>query len=153
MQKNLHLITATAIIAKDGKYLVLKRAPHEKVFPNKWTVPGGKLKPEDYIYSPRTTKEAWYFVVDKILRREIKEECNLEVGKLKYLLDLIFIRPDDVPVITLSYYADYKSGEVELEADFTEYFWGTVEELKDYDLISGIYDEIKMVDEKLRTKN
>ena len=87
------------------------------------------------------------------MRREIKEECNLEVGELKYLLDLVFIRPDQIPVLTLSFYADYKSGEVELEEDFTDYFWGTIEELKEYDLIEGIYDEIKMVDEKLKNNN
>jgi ADP-ribose pyrophosphatase YjhB (NUDIX family) len=152
MAKDLHLITATAIIVKGGKYLILKRAPHEKVYPNKWTVPGGKLKFDDYMNSPKATKDGWYFVVDKFLRREIKEECNLEVGELKYLLDLIFIRPDDIHVLTLSYFAEYKSGEVKLEEDFTEYFWGTVEELKSYDLIEGIYDEIKMVDEILSGK-
>ena len=133
--------------------MIIKRAGHEKVYPNKWTVPGGKLKPKDYLDTPKTTKDAWYNVVDKDLRREIKEECNLEVGELKYLLDLVFIRPDQIPVLTLSFYADYKSGEVELEEDFTDYFWGTIEELKEYDLIEGIYDEIKMVDEKLKNNN
>jgi ADP-ribose pyrophosphatase YjhB (NUDIX family) len=152
MAKDLHLITATAIIAKGGKYLILKRAPHEKVYPDKWTVPGGKLKFEDYADSSKTTKDGWYFVVDNHLRREIKEECNLEVCELRYLLDLVFIRPDDIHVLTLSYFAEYKSGEVKLEDDFTDYFWGTVEELKDYDLISGIYDEIKMADEILSGK-
>src|SRR4030042_2283912 len=146
MQKNLHLVVATAIIVKDGKYLILKRAGHEKVYPNRWTVPGGKIKPKDYMDLPKTTDDAWYSVIDKSLRREIKEECNLEVGELKYLCDLTFIRPDNIPVLTLSYWAEYKSGEVKLEEDFTEYFWGNVEELKDYDLIEGIYDEIKMVD-------
>jgi 8-oxo-dGTP pyrophosphatase MutT (NUDIX family) len=151
--KNLHRITATAIIVKNGKYLILKRAPHKKVFPNKWTVPGGGLEEEDYIKTPRTTKDAWYFVVEKFLRREIKEECNLEVGELKYLLDLVFIRPDNIPVLTLSYWAEYKSGEVKLGEDEVDYFWGTAEELKDYDLIEGIYDEIKMVDVILTGKN
>jgi len=69
------------------------------------------------------------------------------------LCDLAFVRPDDIPVLTLSFWAEYKSGEVKLEDDFTDYFWGTIEELKDYDLIEGIYDEIKMADEKLRIKN
>jgi 8-oxo-dGTP pyrophosphatase MutT (NUDIX family) len=177
MQQNLHLVVTTAIIVKNEnppppatlyetlragqpsfekggrKYLIIKRAPHEKVYPNKWTVPGGKLKPKDYLDTPKTTADAWYGVVDKDLRREIKEECNLEVGELNYLCDLAFVRPDDIPVLTLSFWAEYKSGEVKLEYDFTDYFWGTIEELKDYDLIEGIYDEIKMADEKLRIKN
>jgi 8-oxo-dGTP pyrophosphatase MutT (NUDIX family) len=127
--------------------LILKRAPHEKAYPNKWTVPGGKLKKEEYINAPKTTQDAWYYALDKSLRREIREEANLEVGDLKYLLDLVFIRPDAIPVITLSFWAEYKSGEVKkIENDFTDYFWGTTEELKDYDLIEGIYHEIGMVD-------
>jgi ADP-ribose pyrophosphatase YjhB (NUDIX family) len=113
---------------------------------------------------PKTTKDAWYFALEKSLRREIKEETGLEVGDLKYLLNLTFIRPDDVPVITLSFWAEYepqknslgnnqeKSGEVKLDDDNVEYFWGTVEELKDYDLIEGIYDEIRMVDNLLSGK-
>ena len=43
-----HYIVATAIIIKDGKYLIAKRASHEKVNPNQWTVPGGKLELSDY---------------------------------------------------------------------------------------------------------
>ncbi len=39
----LHFVVATAIVEHDGKYLIAKRAPHEKAFPDKWTVPGGKL--------------------------------------------------------------------------------------------------------------
>lgn len=163
MDKKLHLVVATAIIArkasfpKDGlssrtEYLILKRAPHEKAYPNKWTVPGGKLKKEEYIDTPRTTKDAWYYALEKSLRREIREEANLEVGDLKYLLDLVFIRPDDVPVITLSFWAEYKSGETRLSEDHTDYFWGTIEELKDYDLIEGIYDEIGMVDNLINDK-
>lgn len=161
-QKNLHRIVATAIIVsakggsafggKDNKYLILKRSPRKKVYPNKWTVPGGGLELDDYVDIPKTTKDAWYFVVDKFLRREIKEETNLEVGELNYLLDLVFIRPDDIPVMTLSYWTEYKSGEIKLDEDHTEYFWGTVEELKDYDLIEGIYDEIVMVDNIFKGK-
>jgi len=89
--RELHRITSTAIIYKDGKYLLLKRSLKKKAFPGKWTVPGGGLEVDDYINLPKTTKDHWYFGIGKSLRREIKEECNLEVGKIKYLLDIIFI--------------------------------------------------------------
>ena len=158
MDRELHRIVSTCIIVKDGKYLILKRSPHKKVYPGKWTVPGGGLEVDDYINTPKTTKDVWYFALEKSLRREVKEETGLEVGDLKYLLDLTFIRPDDIPVITFSFWAEYEpqkgslgnnqeqSGEVELDEDNVEYFWGTLEELKEYDLIEGIYDEIEMVD-------
>lgn len=33
----LHFVVATAIIVRDEKFLIAKRASHEKAFPNKWT--------------------------------------------------------------------------------------------------------------------
>jgi isopentenyldiphosphate isomerase len=54
----LHRIVSTAIIYKDGKYLIVKRSPDKKVFPGKWTVPGGGLETTDYINTKKTTKEA-----------------------------------------------------------------------------------------------
>ena len=142
----LHRITSTAIIHKSGKYLILKRSPDKKAFPNKWTVPGGGLEVDDYINTPKTTDDLWYFAIEKSLRREIKEESNLEVGKIKYLLDIVFIKPDGTPAIILSFYCDYKSGEVKIDKDSVDYAWVTFNEAKNYDLIDGILEEIEMVE-------
>ncbi len=49
-KKKKHYVSATAIIVKEGKYLIAQRSPREKAFPNKWTVPGGKLEIKDYIH-------------------------------------------------------------------------------------------------------
>ncbi|MBU4480031.1 NUDIX domain-containing protein [Patescibacteria group bacterium] len=141
-----HRISLTAIIHKDGRYLIMKRSPDKKAFPNKWTVPGGGLEVDDYIDTPKTTGDHWYYAIENALRREVREECNLEIEKPKYLLDIAFIRPDGVPVVILSYYADYKSGEIKLSKGSTEYVWVTAEETKNYDLIEGIAEEIEMVD-------
>jgi len=145
----LHRVVPTAIIYKDNRYLLLKRSPKKKAYPNKWTVPGGGLEVDDYINTKKTTSDTWYFAIEKSLRREIKEESNLEVGKIKYLLDMAFIRPDGVPVVVLSFFAPYKSGEVKLDEDSVEYTWVTYKEAKNYDLIEGILEEIEMVDKIL----
>lgn len=152
--EELHRIVMTCIIYNnDGRYLVTKRSPNEKAFPSKWTVPGGGLEPGDYVDTPKTTEDAWYNVVENTIRREVKEEVNLEIEKPQYLLDLVFIRPDKIPVLILSYYAKYKSGDVVLdEKDMTDYKWITVEEGKDLDLIPGILEEIEMVDKILKSK-
>ena len=144
-QKELHRVASTAIIRKHGKYLILRRNPNKKVFPGRWTVPGGGLETDDYVNTPKTTTDAWYFAVENSLRREIKEETGLGVGKMEYLLDLVFIRPDNIPVVTLSYYCDYKSGEVKLNEENTDSKWVSAEEAKNYDLIEGILTEIEMV--------
>lgn len=145
--QELHRIALTAIIHKDGKYLITQRSLNKKAFPGEWTVPGGGLETDDYINTPPTTPAGqWYNAVEEALRREIREEVNLEVDKPKYLLDLTFIRPDGVPVVVLSYYCNYLSGEVKLDDDAVDYAWVTLEEAKKYDLIDGILEEIEMVE-------
>jgi 8-oxo-dGTP diphosphatase len=149
--KELHRITSTAIIVKDGKYLITRRSLAKKAFPGKWTVPGGGLETDDYInLKPSTAAGQWYFAVENSLRREIKEEVGLAVGKLNYLLDLTFVRPDGVPVVVLSYWCDYKSGKVKLDEDSIDYKWVNLKEAKKYDLIDGIWEEIEMVDKILK---
>ncbi len=66
------------------------------------------------------------------------------------LLDLCFIAPDGQPCIVLSYYAEYKSGEVKLDKDSTEYKWVTAEEAQKMDVIQGIEEEIEIVDKIIK---
>lgn len=148
--KELHRVAITCIIYKEGKYLVTKRSAHKKVHPNKWTVPGGGLSTDDYIGTPTTHEGQWYNAVEKALLREVKEEVNVDVGKPKYLLDITFLRGDGLPVLVLSFYAPYVSGDVKLDEDATEYKWVTLTEAKEIDLIPGIYEEIEMVDAVLK---
>ena len=49
--------------------------------------------------------------------------------------------------MVLSFYAPHSSGEVKLDNDSIDYKWVTVKEAEDYDMIEGIPEEIKMVDE------
>ena len=148
--KELHRITSTAIIHKDGKYLLAQRNFNKKAFPGKWTVPGGGLEVDDYINLPASGAGQWYNAIESSLRREIKEETGLEVGKLNYLVDIAFIKPDGVPVVILSYWTDYKSGKVKLDEDNVKYAWVTVKKAENYDLIEEILEEIKMVDKIIK---
>jgi len=155
INKELHRIATTTLVYKpDFTYLITKRAMHKKVMPGKWTIPGGGLSMDDYINTPSSTEGAkqWYGALERSLRREIKEEVNLEIGKPELLVDLTFIRPDGIPVLVLSYFASYISGEVKLDEDATEFAWVTLDEARKYDLIDGIWDEIRQVDEILKSR-
>lgn len=150
LDPRLHFVTATAIIVKDGKFLITKRAPHEKAFPNKWTVPGGKLVRSEYESLPHDTQYFQHYeIMDWLVRKEVREEVGLEIEKSRYLTDLVFVRPDGFPVVTLSYWAYYKSGEVKLCKDMTDHAWVTAEEAKQYDLIEGIREELEEVEKLL----
>lgn len=150
MEEKMHYITATVIVVKDGKYLIAKRAPFEKAFPNKWTVPGGKLEAKEYLERPKDAGELWYNVLEELSEREIREEVGLEIQNLQYLTSLSYIRPDGKPCLIISLFADWKQGEVKLCNALTEHAWVSLEAAKNYDLIDGILDELRMLDDFLK---
>jgi len=139
---NLYEVAVTAIIKKDGKYLVIKRSMTKKKFPGVWTVPGGGLERSDYADLPKDTKNAWYGVLETAVRREVREEVGLEIDNVRYVTDLVTL-DFGTPLLVVSLSADYVSGEVVLEpGEADEFRWVTLEEAKDLDLIDGIYDEM-----------
>lgn len=149
MNPDLHAISVTAIIHKEGKFLVTKRAAHKKVHPNRWTVPGGKVSVDDYKDLPQSVPHAWYYPFENALRREIREEVGLEIKDIQFLIDMV-LSASDVPILVLSYIAEYVSGEVKHDEDTVESAWITAKTASKYDLIEGIYEEIVMADKLLK---
>jgi len=145
-----HYLVVTGILVRDGKFLITKRAPFEKAFPNLWTVPGGKLEMDDYAKRPKDTTAHWYNVFESVLKREILEEVGLAVKDIKYLTSLSYIRPDSIPTVIVSLFAEPDGREVKLCPALTEYAWVTLEEAKKYELIEGIYEELEMLDRVLK---
>jgi 8-oxo-dGTP pyrophosphatase MutT (NUDIX family) len=145
----LHEVAITAIIVNRRKYLITKRSLTKKRFPGKWTVPGGKLETKDYINLPKDTENYWYNVLEKVLRREVKEEVGVEIKNIEYVTSLATIHTDGNPSLVISCIADYVSGQVKLQKEETDDFaWVNLKEAKKYDLIDGIYDELVMADKK-----
>ena len=73
-----HYVVATAIIIKEGKYLIAKRSSNEKVNPSQWTVPGGKLEVNDYFKRKKDTSMHWYNAFENLIKREVKELVMLD---------------------------------------------------------------------------
>jgi 8-oxo-dGTP pyrophosphatase MutT (NUDIX family) len=150
--KNLaHYIVVTGIMAKDGKYLITKRADWEKAFPGRWTVPGGKFEALDYLLRKKDTASHWYNVMENLLKREIMEEVGLEIKNIGYVTSLVYLREDGIPCLIISLFAEPKTGEVKLCNALTEFTWVSLEEAKNYDLIEGIYEELEILDRSLKT--
>ena len=150
-ENQVHYLVVTGIIVRDGKYLIAKRADWEKAFPGRWSVPGGKLKVSDYINKPKDTEHHWYNIFENVVIREAKEETGLDITEIGYITSMIYIRPDGIPCIIVSLYANSPSGEVKLNSALTEYRWVNIQEARSSDLIDGIYEELLILDNFLKT--
>ena len=138
-----HFVVATAIIFNnEGKMLIAKRSEKERVFPGRWTVPGGKLSQEDYSEIERNNAGLRYHVIEQTLNREVEEEVGLKIGEIKYLTSITHMTDDGIPSIYLSFFCDHLDGEVKLCEELEDFAWVSLEEAKNYDLIDGIYDEL-----------
>jgi 8-oxo-dGTP pyrophosphatase MutT (NUDIX family) len=149
-------LLATAIILQEPyqkgvapKYFISRRSDEEETFPGKWTVPGGHLETTDFSESPRETENYWYNVLEKALKREVKEECNLDIKNIWYLTSLARVKKDGVGSMVLSFVADYAGGEVKLDEDMVDSAWVTYEEAKEYDLLDGILDELWIAERRM----
>lgn len=132
----------------DSKCLILKRDMREKVHPGRYAVPGGKLEWDDLNVSKPTRINGevldYENAIEDLLMREVEEEAGIEIeDQLHYINSVAFIRPDETPVVLIKFAAKYKSGEVVPEAGaFTDYAWVNADEVKNYECIDGIAEEV-----------
>ena len=147
--QHLHEVAITAIIIKDGKYLITRRSPNKKRFPGMWTVPGGKMETSDYLQLPKDTEHYWYNILERTLRREVKEEVGIDIENIFYVTSLATVHADGSPSLVISCMAGYIGGDIKLNEDESDrYAWVNLEEAKNYQLLDGIYDELAMVENK-----
>lgn len=143
---------------KDSRCLILKRSEHEIVHPGKYGVIGGKLEWEDLDIENPTRIHGdvldYEAAIEKLLLREAKEEAGIEIElQLLYINSVAFIRPDKVPVVMVKFAAIYKGGKVKLQRGaFTDYAWVNEEEVKNYNCMKGIAEEIAATIKKFQLK-
>jgi 8-oxo-dGTP pyrophosphatase MutT (NUDIX family) len=153
--EKVHYIAVTGIVHKEGKYLICKRSAKEKMFPEKWCVPGGKVMKSDFVNTPKDTSDHWFNVFEKVLAREIYEETNIQIKDIGYVSNLAFLRPNGFSTIIVSMHATWRAGEVIMKQpdELTDYAWVTLDEAKHYDLIENIWDQIAHTEKLLREKS
>lgn len=129
------------------KCLILQRSKKETAHPGLWGVVGGKLEWGDMENNPPTRMNHdipnWEGLLEQQLYREAKEESGLEVGDPKYLHSTVYLRPDGVPVAMIKFGLKYLSGEVMIQDDMEDFAWVDVEEVKGYETIGGIAEEVE----------
>jgi len=149
-QNKLFYFVANVVIYRDSdkKCLILKRSERETAHPGKYCVPGGKLEWSDLDMKHPTRMNGDIFdyedAVEKLLIREVKEEAGIDIEEdFQYINSVAFIRPDETPVVLIKLAAKYRGGDIVLEDSFSDYAWVNEEEVKQYDCIKGISEEIE----------
>jgi len=126
---------STAVIIKNKKLLLVTNKDRQSFF---WT-PGGKLDGEE---TPEQT-----------LRRELKEELNIEVTKETfYFTYLSDIEEDNKPREVCCYFVEYK-GEPTCQAEIEKMLWVSKEDIESGSLIlqNGVRLHLvpKLINDKL----
>lgn len=104
------------ILNKKGEVLLLKASDVTRIS-GKWSLPGGHINYKE--------------TIEEALKREVKEEANIEIKILTPLkTDLI----EDT--YTIFFLAEYVSGEVKLSKEHTEYCWVKLGDMPNLNLIS-----------------
>jgi len=160
-KNKLFYFVANVIIYResDQRCLILRRNTREKVHSGKFAVPGGKLEWQDLNlkHPSKLNGDVLDFdnAIENLLNRETREETGIEIKKeLFYINSAAFVRPDGIPVVLVKFAAKYKSGEIDLsEGSFTEYAWANADEVKEYDCILGIKEEIARTIKLFRSLN
>lgn len=131
---------------KKKKCLILQRSFKEIAHPGLWGVVGGKLEWADMKNTPPTRQNFrildWEGLVEQQLFREAKEESGLEVFDPRYLFSIVYLRPDNIPVVLLKFAVKYKKGRVKIPRDFEDFAWVNAREVKKYKCIRGISEEV-----------
>ena len=126
MMELTHVVAA--ILIKDNKYFIAKRAKG-KHLEGMYEFPGGKL----------LINESH----EKGLKREIKEELDIEIDIIKKIGEENF--KDEVINVKIHYYTySQKSGKITLK-EHQDSAWVTTDEFKNYEFAEGDKDIISLL--------
>ena len=119
------VLVATALIEKNGKYLVLKRSNRNIINKGRWQVPEGKVKFGENIL--------------KALKREVKEETNLDVVDAKLFGINSSVSKEAAGMFRLfrTVFRCKVLGKMKLSEDHDEYAWVDRKGLERLSFIEG----------------
>ncbi len=125
------VIVVTALIKNPSntKFLIVKRKDSSKIHPGLWVFPGGKVNYSEDIFSA--------------LKREVKEETNLNIKILKKISEYEYYREDGKLTFGLCYEAISDSDNVVISSELEDFKWVTRKEFRDYSHLKELDRELK----------
>ncbi len=115
-----------SIIEKDGKILVLKRSSKDPFKADCWDLPGGIMNFGEEVVAA--------------LKREVKEECGLEVETLSPM-DVSTRIDNEEQYVAVTFICEYKSGTVKLSKDHSEFKWVDAKKVPDLEDLNWVLEK------------
>ena len=133
LEKFYIVLAVGAFILKDKKLLIVKKSPYENIDAGLWTIPGGKIEKDESIIDG--------------LKREIKEEVNLEISNYQWLGEDVF-ESNGFWYHAQLFLCNVKNDNVKLEKKLTAFHWLSKDEIENFIFPKNIKKRIKEIFEK-----
>lgn len=121
-------VAGKAVIRKNGKIILIKRAQRSSFEPGLWELPGGKV---DY---GENLVEA--------LKREVEEEVGLLIDVGKPIITWHFLK-EPYWVTGVTFLADCRGGTVGLSKEHDEYAWINPRDYAGYPLSRTVKEQVE----------
>jgi len=117
LEKFYVVLAVGAFILKNKKILIVKKSPLEKIDGGLWTIPGGKIKKKESIIDG--------------LKREVKEEVNLEILDFQWIGENVF-ESNGFWFHAQHFLCHPKNGKVKLEKKLIAFHWLSKDEIENF---------------------
>ncbi len=109
-------LAVKALIVHKGNILLVKRQPNDPQKPGMWEFPGGRLNVGEDPFDG--------------LKREVKEETNIDIDVLQPTTVSHFTRADKQVITLITFFCKAKTTGVKLSEEHTDYKWSPISECK-----------------------
>jgi len=136
--------TAGIIYNELNQFLLIKRSDTDKQVPGIYAYPAGKADAEVYTDN----------ILEKNLKREVKEETGVNIEKIEYLHSELFQRTSGEWVVIIHFLAKYKNGVLKAEDtnEISEVKWMNLKEIQTVNTLPIVKTIYKLAYQKILKK-
>lgn len=132
MDKTQYFVAAVAaIIFKGDKILAMKRSQKKSAGPGLWETLSGRI---EWGEEPLTA-----------VKREIQEECGLEVEVDPRPVEAYHAQRKGEPMVLIIYRARYLSGEVVISEEHDDFAWVTPRQFREMSCLQKLVDVVENI--------
>jgi 8-oxo-dGTP pyrophosphatase MutT (NUDIX family) len=129
MEKGQHVVAVAAVVVDRGRVLAMRRAPANQAGPGLWETLSGRVEHGE---EPLAA-----------LRREIAEECALEVEVETRPFDAYAAQRRGQPMIVVVYRARFVGGEVTMSDEHDAWAWLTADEFAARSTLAPLVNSVR----------